>query len=75
MAQAIIKVQRLGKKFQIGRHVEDYKALSDQVGNFIKNPVKHFKDKKSSSKDFWALRNVSFLFACPKRNKKDPDFE
>ena len=66
MAEPIIRVENLGKKYQI-KHKEGrqrYKALRDVLADSAKTMFNLFKaksgTKSSSTEDFWALKDVSF---------------
>lgn len=52
MSKPIIKVENLGKKYQIGEP-EKYLSLRDQIGDF-------FKFKKNKKDEFWALKDINF---------------
>lgn len=54
MNDVAIKVEGLGKKYQIGGRVEKYKTLRDKIGS-ISAPK-----KTSSFETIWALKDVSF---------------
>lgn len=51
MAQSIIKVQNLGKKYKIGLK-EPYYSLRDSVANLFK--------RKKPRDEFWALQDINF---------------
>jgi len=53
MSDTIIKIENLGKKYQIGSK-ESYYSLRDQIADLW-----DFK-KKKNSEDFWALKDVNF---------------
>lgn len=54
MSKPIIEVENLSKKYQIGER-KSYYALRDQISSFF-----DFKKPKTKTKDFWALKNISF---------------
>lgn len=51
MSETMIKVEKLGKCYQIGQR-QPYYSLRDSVANIFK--------KKQKYEEFWALKNVSF---------------
>lgn len=53
MSEPIIKVENLGKKYQLGKR-KSYYALRDELAN----PLTWFKKEKTA--DLWALRNINF---------------
>jgi lipopolysaccharide transport system ATP-binding protein len=66
MPEPIIRVENLGKKYQI-KHKEGrqgYKALRDVLADSAKTVFNLFKPKSgtksSSTEEFWALKDVSF---------------
>ena len=56
MSNIVIKVENLGKRYQLGLTHDDLFA------NKIVNGFKHIfgKGSKSDIEDFWALKDVSF---------------
>ena len=58
---AIITVENLGKKYRL-RHQkqETYATLRDTITRGIKDIFSADKNPKSSTEEFWALRNVNF---------------
>jgi len=73
MAQPIVQVRNIGKKYRLGATHGDtafrYKALRDVIANAAKGLVRKSKGRQPSAigshssappKDFWALRNISF---------------
>ncbi len=66
MAEPIIRVENLGKKYQI-KHKEGrqgYKSLRDVIADSAKTVFNLFKPKSgtksTSTEEFWALKDVSF---------------
>ena len=60
MAETVIKIENLGKKYKIGQK-EKYLTLRDTLVNIIKWPFEFIKERKSLKKSYiWALKNVSF---------------
>ncbi len=64
MADAVIHVENLGKRYRIGKR-ERYLALRDVLARAASAPVRLFRARKASSPDgdlarIWALRDVSF---------------
>jgi lipopolysaccharide transport system ATP-binding protein len=66
MSETIIRVENLGKKYQLGRNAAQSGAryrtlretLTDAARGAFRNPKSALRD--SPSEEFWALRNVSF---------------
>jgi lipopolysaccharide transport system ATP-binding protein len=57
----IIKVENLGKQYQIGAKAEVYSTLRESIVSSLKKPFDFLKSAKTSEKDsFWALRDLSF---------------
>ncbi len=59
MSSKAVEVNKLSKKYYIREGEPKYRLLRDDIGNFIKKPLKK-RSKKKKTKEFWALRNVSF---------------
>ncbi len=67
MSDPIIRVENLGKKYQLGRNASQegarYRTLRDTVAqgtrNLFRNPKSAFRNG-SSTEEFWALKDVSF---------------
>jgi len=60
MAETVIKVENIGKKYKIGEK-EKYLALRDIIVNMLKLPYKLITGKISLKKSYiWALKDVSF---------------
>ena len=57
-----IRIRGLGKKYQLGGRQENYLTLRDAIINSAKTPFNSIlhRNSDSSSKDFWALKDVSF---------------
>jgi lipopolysaccharide transport system ATP-binding protein len=68
MADAVIQVENLGKKYAIGHQQEKrgHKTLRDVITNVISNSTKslfrdsRFKAQRAELEEFWALKDVSF---------------
>jgi lipopolysaccharide transport system ATP-binding protein len=65
MSEAIITVEGLGKKYRIQHNVERqrYTALRDVIANKFTGLFQMQKaesERRNSTEDFWALKNVSF---------------
>lgn len=66
MSDTVIRVENLGKKYTIGQQQQErYTALRDVIADGAKGFSKRFRHLKgkgrgSASKDFWALKDVSF---------------
>lgn len=60
----IIRIENLGKKYQIGRRRAANATLREAVSNLMRTPQKLFSRRASDEeKWFWALRNVDFEVA------------
>jgi lipopolysaccharide transport system ATP-binding protein len=64
MSTAIIQVENLGKRYRTGVR-EGYGTLRDAIASAAKAPMRILRDhsRKSTSKQFWALKNVTFEVA------------
>jgi len=65
MSNAIITVEKLGKKYHIAHQGEKqrYTALRDVIANKVKGLLQNRKSEignRKSMEDFWALKDVSF---------------
>jgi len=62
MANTIIRVKNVSKKYRITHQQLHYFALRDVLTRCLKKPFEFFKKKdfNDSMEDFWALKNVSF---------------
>jgi lipopolysaccharide transport system ATP-binding protein len=58
LSKPIIEVENLSKCYQIGANKEPYLSLRDEIAKFASRL--RTKDKRQSSQDFWALKDVSF---------------
>jgi lipopolysaccharide transport system ATP-binding protein len=57
----IIRVENLGKQYQIGAKVELYSTLRESIVNSLQKPFDFFKNKNKEVKDtFWALKDLNF---------------
>jgi lipopolysaccharide transport system ATP-binding protein len=57
----IIKVENLGKKYQIGLRQESYVTIRETVAGALRAPLKRFRSNgKPSYETIWALKDVSF---------------
>ena len=68
MAKEVIKIEHIGKRYQLGeRHIR-YDTFFGQFISWIKFPVRKYRELRSLAKqtengegrDFWALKDVSF---------------
>ena len=59
----IIKVQDLGKRYQIGARGEDYETLREAIVSIVRSPLQRFGRNRAAADVVWALRNVSFEVA------------
>jgi len=64
MSGTVIKVENLSKRYVIGSKRNPQDGLRHQIEAAIRNPLRWLTSKKSAegadSKEFWALRDVSF---------------
>jgi lipopolysaccharide transport system ATP-binding protein len=63
MSDFAIRVENLGKHYQLGARENGYSTLRETITGFVTNPLKRFKSLSGRSTDeesFWALRDVSF---------------
>jgi len=56
----IIKVQDLGKRYQIGAREEAYETLREAIVGVVRSPLQRFARNRSAADVLWALRDVSF---------------
>lgn len=56
----IIEVKNLSKKYNISKPSGGYITLRDTLTEIIKKPLRLLNKSKDYSKDFWALKNISF---------------
>ena len=59
MADFAIRVENIGKRYQIGGTAVKYRTLRDSMSESFKKPFQH-TERKDRESDFWALRGVSF---------------
>lgn len=66
MSEAAIVVENLSKRFEIARNPERYTALRDRLTQALTSPLRMFsgRDKQSATREFWALRDLSFEVAA-----------
>jgi lipopolysaccharide transport system ATP-binding protein len=57
MADSIIQVEGLGKKYQLGRARTD--TLRDSIAQILRAPFRR-RSNNNASEEFWALREISF---------------
>src|SRR5215216_7258703 len=62
MNDAVIHVERLGKRYQLGVKREAYGTLRDTIASAVQASFRMLRDRgrKHTSEEFWALRDVSF---------------
>jgi len=67
MAEVVIRLDKLGKKFSINRRQDSYMTLRDVVGNAATRPFRSLKSAALSQENhrdrdesIWALKDVSF---------------
>lgn len=56
----IIKVENLGKQYQIGAKAEGYITFREAVANSLRHPFSFFQNQTSEKDSFWALRDLNF---------------
>ncbi|HRH44919.1 MAG TPA: polysaccharide ABC transporter ATP-binding protein [Pyrinomonadaceae bacterium] len=56
----IIKVENLGKQYQIGAKPESYLTFREAIISSLRKPLNFFKNQDSEKDRFWALRDLSF---------------
>lgn len=60
ISNVAIKVNNLGKSYQIGKQQEKYTTFRDAIVKFSVNPFKRMCNFSSNTEKLWALKNVSF---------------
>jgi|HubBroStandDraft_5_1064220.scaffolds.fasta_scaffold07190_4 lipopolysaccharide transport system ATP-binding protein len=63
MSDFAIRVEGLGKHYQLGARESGYTTLRETLAGFITNPLKRFKSlsgRSTEDESFWALRDISF---------------
>jgi lipopolysaccharide transport system ATP-binding protein len=63
MNDPAIRVQNLGKQYQLGAREAGYVTFREALAGFVTNPVRRFKSLSGRTKEeetFWALKDVSF---------------
>ena len=64
MSDAVIKVEKLSKRYRIGALHDSQDALRHRIEAWARNPWQQLKtwraERRVATKDFWALRDVSF---------------
>jgi lipopolysaccharide transport system ATP-binding protein len=66
MSDIVIRLDKLGKQYRVGRRQESYRTLRETLTEAVTFPVRSLfqraksKDDIGRSDTFWALRNVSF---------------
>lgn len=62
MSDVVIRVENLGKKYQLGRGTQDgarYQTLRDSLAEGARNLFRQ-NGARAKSEEFWALRDVNF---------------
>ncbi|MEM7392884.1 MAG: ABC transporter ATP-binding protein [Verrucomicrobiota bacterium] len=62
-AETVIRVENLGKRYRIGRHIEKPKSMGEKVGRAMTAPFKYVRDrlrKPGEDEILWALKEVNF---------------
>ncbi len=62
MANAVISVENLGKRYAIGRGRSNRDGMRHAIEELVRSPISWLRSRRSKAKraDFWALRNLSF---------------
>jgi len=63
MASPVIRVENLGKEYQLGLGQEGYKTLRETIMNAVATPLRRFRHLSGTSRQaerIWALKDVSF---------------
>ncbi len=63
MSDFAIRVEGLGKHYQLGARENGYTTIRETLTGFVTNPLKRFKSlsgRETDDESFWALRDVSF---------------
>ena len=61
MSDAVITVEGLGKRYQIGRQQDPYGRLTESVWQALRTPLDIVRGRRGEGGDWiWALRDVSF---------------
>lgn len=63
MPETIIRVEHLGKKYQIGRQQEPYRSLRDVLTQRVRRLFRPSQGRDRAFEEFWALDDVSFSIA------------
>src|SRR5215813_10302579 len=62
--KAIIRAEKIGKKYNIGTRADQYSTLRDSFVGAVKSPFKRLRGNGSSAhQTIWALRDVDFEVA------------
>jgi lipopolysaccharide transport system ATP-binding protein len=61
MNETVIRVERLGKRYQLGSKREAYGTLRDTIASAVRAPLRMLRDRglKHTRREFWALRDIS----------------
>lgn len=60
MTQFAMTVDRLGKRYRLGRSADRYGRLTESMASSLKAPFRRIQHGRQSPEWFWALRDVSF---------------
>jgi lipopolysaccharide transport system ATP-binding protein len=63
MSDSVIKVENLGKRYQLGRHTSSgarYRTLRDTLAEGAQQIFRRRDNRNGKTEEFWALRDVNF---------------
>jgi lipopolysaccharide transport system ATP-binding protein len=60
MSEPVIRVEKLGKRYQVGGPREAYGTLRDSIASAVQVPFQILRGQRVKPKEFWALKDVSF---------------
>ncbi|MBN8639993.1 MAG: ABC transporter ATP-binding protein, partial [Anaerolineae bacterium] len=60
MADVVIRVDGVGKRYRIGGQQGPYKTFREALIQAVRAPLQHLTQRSSADNTFWALKDVSF---------------